>query len=194
MALSAAQYGRMLIALLPRGEAWSLERTADIRNQLHGMAMEFARIDARGDSLVREAMPDTTLELLSEWETVAGLPGECTGQLETVALRRAALVARLTTIGGQSRQYFIDLAAALGFEITIEEFKPFTSGSVAGTAITNGDWAYAWRVNAPETTVRSFVAGSCAGEPLGTWGYALLECAIGRVKPAHTILIFGYGG
>jgi len=183
----------MLQNLLPRGAAWTRERTARLTQLLQGMADELARIDARGDSLISEALPDTTLELLDGWETVAGLSGECTGPLETVSLRRDALIMRLTAVGGQSRQYFIDLADTLGFEITIDEFRPFTVGSVAGDSLTGGDWIYAWRVNAPETTVREFAAGSYAGEALSTWGNDLLECAISRVKPAHTILIFGYG-
>jgi uncharacterized protein YmfQ (DUF2313 family) len=183
----------MLQNLLPRGAAWTRERTSRLTQLLQGMAEELARIDTRGDALVNEALPDTTLELLDGWETVAGLPGECTGPLETVSLRRDALIMRLTAVGGQSRQYFIDLAETLGFEITIDEFRPFRVGSVAGDLLTNGDWIYSWRVNAPETTVREFTAGCFAGEPLATWGNALLECAISRVKPAHTILIFGYG-
>lgn len=193
MSRSAAEYTKMLQNLLPRGAAWTRERTARLTQLLQAMADELSRIDARGDDLVNEALPDTTLELLDGWETVAGLPGECTGPLETVSLRRNALVMRLTTVGGQSRQYFIDLAETLGFETTIDEFRPFKVGSVAGDLLTNGDWIYTWRVNAPETTVRSFTAGSYAGEALATWGNALLECAISRVKPAHTILIFGYG-
>lgn len=194
MSRSADQYARMLQGLLPRGAAWTRDSAAKLTQLLRGMADELARIDTRGDNLINEALPDTTLELLDQWEVVAGLPGECTGPLETVEQRRDALVMRLATVGAQSRQYFIDVAAALGYTVTITEFRPFQVGSVAGDELTGGDWLHAWRVNAPEATVRDFTAGSIAGEPLQSWGNTLLECAIGRVKPAHTVLIFGYGG
>ncbi len=194
MSRSADQYTRMLQGLLPRGAAWTRDSAAKLTQLLAGMAVELSRLDARGDDLINEALPDTTLELLDRWEAVAGLPGECTGPLETIEQRRAALVMRLATVGAQSRQYFIDLAASLGYSVTITEFSPFQVGSSAGDELTGGDWLHAWRVNAPETTVRAFIAGASAGEALQTWGNALLECAISRVKPAHTVLIFGYGG
>jgi hypothetical protein len=34
---------------------------------------------------------------------------------------------------------------------------------------------------------------SAVGEALRTWGNDLLECKMNQIKPAHTILIFGYG-
>jgi uncharacterized protein YmfQ (DUF2313 family) len=192
MARSTDQYLHMLLALLPRGTAWNRGSQSSLASMLGGWAEELARLDERCENLIDEADPRTTLELLAAWERNAGLPDVCTGPLDTIAERRDALIGRLAYRGGQSRQYFIDLAAALEYAATITEFSPFVAGSSAGDSLTNGDWAFTWRVNAPETTIRSFTAGSYAGEELRTWGNDLLECALGRYKPAHSIVLFSY--
>lgn len=195
MAGTVAGYIELLAALLPHGVAWRSEDGSTMDDLIGAMAEEFARVDGRADDLHDEADPRTTVELLADWERIAGLPDTClAGATQTMQERRAALVGRLTARGGQSRQFFIDLAASLGYTVTITEFRPFRAGiSTAGDALTNGDWIFAWRVNAPETTIVSFRAGlSAAGEPLRTWGSTRLECAIERLAPAHTIVLFGY--
>lgn len=189
-------YIEQLSSLLPPGLAIRRETDTDVYKLLTALAEELARVDGRGDDLLRESDPRTTLEMLTDWETQVGLPDPCLDGVEqTVQERRNAVVARLTGRGGQSRQFFIDLAASLGYTVTITEFRPFRAGiSTAGDALTNGDWIFAWRVNAPETTITPFRAGqSTAGEPLRAWGNERLECAIERVSPAHTILQFAYG-
>lgn len=188
-------YLAQIKALLPPGRAWPRDPDSVLSKLLHALAGVFARTHRRALDLIEEADPRTTNELLTDWERVAGLPDKCAPAGATTQERRDALVARLTARGGQSRQFFIDLAAQLGYVITITEFTPFRAGqSSASDSLTNGYWPYAWQVNAPETTIREFRAGqAAAGEPLRRWGNELLECVIGRAKPAHTILIFAYG-
>ena len=193
---TAAEYLTLLQKLFPIGAAWPAERVSNVTSLTHALADELGRVDARSAILLDEADPRTSNELLPEWERVTGLPDNCVLSLGILQARRDAVAARLSQLGGQSRAYFIALAQQVGFNVTITEFFPFTvGGSVAGESLTNGDWIYAWRVNAPEETVRKFtVGGSVVGEPLATWGNDLLECTINRVKPAHTVLQFGYGG
>ncbi|MFK0090932.1 YmfQ family protein [Pseudomonas sp. NPDC090755] len=192
---TAAEYREQLKALLPPGQAFPRDPGTTLHNLLDGMSTELARVDARAEVLLREVNPDTSLELLADWERVAGLPDKCAGTLETtVQGRRNALLAKLTATGGQSKAYFIALAAALGYQITIEEFRPFRAGmSAAGDALTNGDWIFTWRVRAPEVTVIPFRAGrSSAGEQLRAWGNDTLECKIRKLAPAHTVVLFAY--
>jgi uncharacterized protein YmfQ (DUF2313 family) len=195
--IGATDYLAQLQALLPQGQAWPRDADAALTQLLHAWADELARVDGRAADLVEEADPRTTAELLADWERVAGLPDPCVEALagsQTTAQRRAGLAAKLTTIGGQSAAYYIALAASLGYVVSVTEFRPFTAGSSAGDALTNGDWIFAWQVNAPQDTIVEFAAGrSCAGEPLRAWGNELLECAISRLKPAHTHVLFAYG-
>lgn len=196
MARTSADYREHLKALLPPGQAFPREAGTEMHNLLDGLAQEWARIDARGERLIIEANPFGSVELLPDWERVAGLPDKCAGTLETTQQgRRNALISKLSSTGGQSPAYFIAVAAALGYEVTIEEFRPFRAGlSHAGDPLTNGDWVYTWRVRGPEVTVIPFRAGqSAAGEALRIWGNDTLECKINQLKPAHTIALFAYG-
>lgn len=193
---TAADYLEQLKALLPPGQAFPREAGTTLHDLLDGMSIELARVDARGNALPLEANPSSTVELLTDWERVAGLPDKCSGTLEeTIQGRKQALLAKLTSTGGQSIAYFTELAAALGYEVTIEEFRPFRAGlSRAGDALTNGAWVFTWRVRAAATAIISFRAGmSVAGERLRTWGNDTLECKINQLKPAHTVALFAYG-
>lgn len=195
MGMSAADYLSQLQALLPQGPAWPRDADATLTQLLAALAEEFARVDLRAENLLDEADPRTTAEMLSDWERVAGLPDPCVTAAQSTQERRAALVAKFTNLGGQSRQFYIDLAASLGYTITITEFHQFRVGeSAVGDALYGDDWVFAWRANAPATTIREFRVGeSTVGDPLRSWGDELLECALNRLKPAHTHVLFGYG-
>jgi uncharacterized protein YmfQ (DUF2313 family) len=195
MAIGAASdYLSQLQALLPPGAAWTREPDAVLTQLLAALAEEFARVDARVDDLLNEADPRGTLELLADWERVCGLPTSCmSGIDQPVAQRRNAVVAQLTAIGGQSRVYYIGVAAELGYVITITEFRPWTVDMPIDLPIYGEDWAYAWQVNAASETVLFWPVNGAVNEPLAAWGNELLECVLTRLKPAHTIILFAYG-
>ncbi len=194
MGMSAADYLSQLQALLPQGPAWPRDPDATLTRLLAALAEEFARVDLRAKNLLDEADPRTTAEMLSDWERVAGLPDPCVTASQTIQERRSALYAKLTNLGGQSRQFFINFSAALGYTVTVTEFRQFRVGqSAVGDALHGDNWVCAWRVNAPGATVSDFRAGESAiGDALRTWGNELLECALSRLKPAHTHVTFGY--
>lgn len=195
MALTADDYLRQLQALLPPGPAWPQDDDAPSTRLLAGLAAELARVDGRTRLLAEEADPRTASELFADWERVAGLPDACAvafGGPQTSDQRRAALVGRLTTLGGQSRAYFIGLAAALGYAITITEFHEHTVDDDVDHPLMGEDWNFAWQVNAALDTVHELTVDDTVDDPLAWWGNALLECVIERVAPAHTIVLFSY--
>ncbi len=194
MGMTAEQYREQLLAASPRGDAWPRDPDSVFAETLHGLAIELARIDARGDDLIEEADPRTTLELLTDWERAFGLPEKCLALPDTLEERRLVLHEKVTRIGGQSPGYYIAVAARLGFVITITEFRPYTVADTVDTPIYGIDWIFAWRVNAPAETVRYFTVPSGVNEPLADWGNEILECVISRLKPAHTHVQFAYGG
>lgn len=195
MGLTATDYLAQLQALLPQGPAWPREADAALTKLLLAWADELSRVDGRAADLVEEADPRTTSELLADWERVAGLPDACVEALagtQTTAQRRAALVAKLTTIGGQSPAYFVALAAALGYTVTITEYKTFTVRSKVNDPLNDTPWRFTFTVTAPLNTVRRFNVRSPVNEPLAAWGNELLECVISRLKPAHSHVLFAY--
>lgn len=179
----AVDYSQMLNSLLPVGAAWPRVPGSVMSHLLDGLAIEFDRVDRRALQLLLESEVWSTAELLTDYERVFGLPDPCViNTALTVQERRAALEARMTVVGGQSKRFFIEYAFRLGYTITIDEFF-----GEAGLE-------YTWRINSQGDAIRDFLVGeSEVGEDLRSWGNEPLECAMNKLKPAHTVLLFGYG-
>lgn len=108
-------YKEMIHGLLPVGQAWERRADSVLSKIVEVAANEMAAVHGRSDILLAEADPRQTFEMLSDWERVAGLPDNCAGVDNTIQERRAALVQRLTSLGGQSRAYFYQIAEVLGY-------------------------------------------------------------------------------
>jgi uncharacterized protein YmfQ (DUF2313 family) len=191
---SSANFLRAFQALLPRGRVWPRDQDAVVTKTLAGLAPSYERNAARAVYLLQDAFPGSTSELLPEWEATLGLPDPCAGEAPTIQQRRAQVVARLANGGGQSIPHFVNFVAQLGYTVTISQFAPFRVGHRrAGDQVGTQDWAFTWQINSALNTITSFRAGvSGVGEPLRAWGNAVLECEVGAIKPAHTLLNFAY--
>lgn len=174
------RYRNLMKKLLPPGFAFTRGTETQMDALLSGMAEEPARVHDRSGDLLFEMFPDTTTELLTEWETVWGLPDPCAGALDTLSERRAALLARMVHVGQQTPGFFIRVAATLGYTITIEE-------NVDGSP-------YVWRIisNIIAEPVYARAGTARAGDPIRTWGADMLECAMRALNPAHLDLLFAY--
>ena len=194
MAVTDVDYLHQLQALLPLGPAWPKDESP-LTRLLDGLAQELARVDGRALQLLEEADPRTTAELFADWERVAGLPDACAvafGGDQTTAQRRSALVGKLTTLGGQSAAYYVGLAAVLGYAITVEDFTEHTVEDDVEHPFYGAAWAFAWKVNAALNAVTEITVEDSVEDPIASWGSALLECVINRLKPAHTTVLFSY--
>jgi uncharacterized protein YmfQ (DUF2313 family) len=195
MGVSAEGYRAHLQALLPAGGAWPREAGSALTMLLDGLSLGLARVDSRIDDLVSEACPASTLELLDDWERVAGLPDDCAVDVvKTLSQRRATLVQRLSGRGGQSREYFLAVTALLGFTCTLTEFDLHTCNSTCEAPVTDLQWRFAWQINVSSAqTVSEQTCEDTCETALASWGNAEFECTLRRLKPAHTLLIFTYG-
>lgn len=197
---SEADYAGLMAQLLPRGAAWDFAPDGPFAGLLLAFGAEFARLDARVLALVEEADPRTTLELLPDWERVAALPDSCTGAPDNVGERQVALHQKITGLGGQSRADFIEIAARIGYEIEIEEHRPFRAGMACNQPATDEAWAHAWTVEVQppdglfeaEEFIAHFKVGDRVGTRIRGFGSLDLECVISRAAPAHTQVIFAY--
>ncbi len=196
--LDSAQLGDSLAQLLPQGSFWSAKNDPDsvLRRVLVAIAEEAAKVQGATVDRVRESDPRTTSELLQDWEAELGLPDPCAPDPISMAQRVAAVVAKYTAQGGQSAQFFIDLAAALGFQVTIEEHGQFRAGEgVAGEEIAGADAAFAWTVHAPPASPLFGLAGTlAAGDPIVTAANAMLSCGVDPHKPAYTVVLYKFDG
>jgi uncharacterized protein YmfQ (DUF2313 family) len=119
-------YADAMQALLPLGQAWPRDWDGVLMLVVRGLTRIWGDFEIRASKLLEmESDPRTTIELLPDWERNWGLPDPCYSAPQSIAQRQLALVMRMTLEGGQSRQFFIDAAAMIGYTITITEYRPF---------------------------------------------------------------------
>lgn len=198
---SYQEYEEMLRQLLPPGPAFPRgDYESMMAMLLEVFSLELSRIDSRVDALVREDDPRVSVECFREWLEEWGLPDVCSNLLGnlTDSVLRQLLLFRITVPGGQSKKFFVELAARFGYEIQIDELRPYTVQSEVMDAMWSTAAAYTWRVNvlsgaaAENTTASMHTVIGGADEPLAWWGDMLLECLIERYKPAQTEVVYGY--
>jgi uncharacterized protein YmfQ (DUF2313 family) len=210
---SGDDYGNAFLMLLPTGQAWPRHPLSTLVNASFGLCNYWGFVDGRAaDLLETESDPRATLELLPDWERNWGLPDPCVTTPQSIQARRTALVLKMTMQGGQSRQFFIDVAQKLGYTVTITEYLPYICGiSRVGdtrSALDNPEdptrfmWQlgppelrYYWTVHVTSLKLEYFHTGSSQTgiDRLLSIGTAQdLECLIDRYKPAHTDVVFDY--
>jgi uncharacterized protein YmfQ (DUF2313 family) len=186
-----ADYQQAMLRLLPRGRVWRGDSASNLSAVLLALAPTYTRSTAAAAQVLTDASPATTENLLAEWEASLGLPDPCTVASPSIEQRRAAARAKFGARGALTIDYFIALAAALGFSITIAEFLPSAVGHGCGKPLYGPAWAFAWQVSAPEiTTFYSAVGQSAVGDPLTSYDSGELVCRITRDAPAETRVVF----
>ena len=137
--------------------------------------------------------PRTAGSMIAHWERVLDLSP--TGK--NAQQRISACVAKINATGGLSIPYFIRLAAAAGYTITITEPQPFRAGANrAGERIADVDIMWVWWVNVKgaDNRITRFRAGmSASGDALTAFGDAIIETIFRDLKPAFTDVRFIYG-
>jgi uncharacterized protein YmfQ (DUF2313 family) len=180
-------------ATLPTGPIWPRDRDTVQWQILLALAPSFTRMFNRGGNLLLDAFPVAPVELLPEWVATLGLPDPCVGVSPTLQVRQQQVAARFIAGGGQSIAYFTQVAAALGYAITITQFAPSRFGQPFGLPFGGPAWAHAWQVNAPTFTIEYFKFGHGAfGDPFSSWNNNVLQCELQRLAPAQTVLIFSF--
>lgn len=188
-----ADYAQALVNLLPTGRVWSANDTSSTQYKvIESLSAIYERFNLRANNLLIDSFPSTTTELLYEWEQSLGLPSACAGMPDTIQERRNQVVARLTSVGGQSIAYITQFAANLGYTIEIEQFAPFRCGqSRCGHALGSDDWFFCWNIPALVVEPVYFRCGlSACGEPLQSYQELVLACELDKIAPAHTVLSF----
>ena len=226
-AYSVHDYQQAWAALLPTGSAWPREPSSVPQQTILGLcgiwgeqspATNYSstiNLDQQAALLLgQESDPRRTVAMLPDWEAAWGLPDLCLAEPLTIADRQKALVSRITTLGGQSRQWFLDYAAAIGYTIQVIEHSPYVCGisrcgdtsNFMGEGASWHRWElgpatmrFYWTVAPSVTRLSWFRCGSGGGQvgvdTMLTIAQATdLECAIRRYKPAHVQVSFDYAG
>lgn len=197
-----------ILALTPRGAAWGTDEAGDgkgaspvQRSVWRAIAAWAAGHLGLDFTAATQAFPTAITYTLPDWEREYGLPDPCFSGVGGVPARLAAVRARFAAFGGQSPAYFICLAASIGYDITITEFRPFqfgrsSFGGVRGQ-IMKANARHSWRVKITGRQLTRFQFGKSS---FGHDSFLViqraqdLECIFQRLKPAQTTLIFDYSG
>jgi uncharacterized protein YmfQ (DUF2313 family) len=157
------------------------------------LAPTYTRSTAAAAQVLIDASPATTENLLVEWENSLGLPDPCTAANPSIEQRQAAVRAKWGARGALTTAYFVSMAAALGFAITITEFSPFAVDMGCDQPLYEPAWAFVWQVNAPEIVTFYFsVEDSSVDDPLETYDAGELVCRITQDAPAGTLVLFAF--
>jgi uncharacterized protein YmfQ (DUF2313 family) len=184
---TASDFVRVLQALLPRGRVWPRDHDTTITATLEGLAPTYARQTERDAALLDDAFPASTVELLPEWELTVGLPDACSELAPTPAARRAQVVRKLTGAADDSRAFFADLIASLGFTMTMTEYRPAqASVSRAGDRVYSQEWAFVWTLT--EIQAPRFEGARASAQT--DLARLHLQCLINRYAPAHIVTQF----
>jgi uncharacterized protein YmfQ (DUF2313 family) len=188
-ALTAEEFTFDLSLLLPPGSAFGAETLA----LLNGCGESFADFHCDlGQVSEVETIPGTAENWLPNWLADYGIPGPCNPVAETPSESTAALLGQIAAIGGQNEDYFIGVAAAMGYTITITLFRPLTCGMPVGTPLYDQKYIFVWQVNAPGFTRSYLTCGQTCGLPLSSWTETPLKCVLRSLQPSHTLLLFNY--
>lgn len=183
-------YKETILALLP---PVSYNRTGqNIRNDAMVTGTCLDNIQYGATRCLKVIDPRTAGNYLFDWERLYGLDGSG----KSTQQRIRAVLAKLNETGGLSIPYFINLAATLGYIITITEPQPFRAGvNRCSDRLANEGVMWVWWVNVQNAnnTVNYFRAGiSGAGDRLSDYGDDVIESVFNDLKPAFTAVRFTY--
>ncbi len=188
---AAIDYRDQLLALLPVGDAWPKEPDSALAKLMHGFAEELFRIDQRATDLLNESHPSQTFELFETWQKQYGLPDDCSADT-SYQEQHDLLIQKYQQYGGQSREFFIDIAKILGYDITITEYKERRHGDLFGEFFGNEEQNFIWQVNAQLINYQARNHGQAFGEHYRVWGNSRLECVLNKLVHSHRIIQYSY--
>lgn len=124
MGHTVEQWANSIMSQMPRGVLWQRATSLDLYKYAQGYAPRLEQAEASAGSLLFEMRPETTYELLSDWEEYLGLP-ECSAQpSDNFEYRRWAVVEKYHRKGGLQAWNIQKLAEDLGFTVEVDETFP----------------------------------------------------------------------
>ena len=190
---NTAEHTRSLAAYMPDGKMFEAKNIqgSNFNQLLRGLAEESRTAEGYLLTLEDEYFPDNTVLFLGEWEQAVGIPDDCFPGTGDADERRSHILTKLSSLGIQTADEFVVLAALFGVAVTVE------SGSVSGAfpmvfPITFFDASQPARY----TIVVTFTVIGGDAFPFefpftfGSAEIAILECLFSKLKPANCGLIF----
>lgn len=183
-------------SFLPGGRLFSARNSSGsfFRRFLTSVSKEIRRVRLKIIDIAYQHDINNTSELLTNWEKTVGIPDECFSLDYSIEDRRKHVIVKLMANGAQTEQYYIDLAAYLGYTITIEH--PEDS---AVTFPLEFPWEFSSARELRFTVIFHFSTSLAKGVfPLDfPWDFtsgatSFLECFFNTLKPVHVNFVYVY--
>ncbi|MGV2980687.1 hypothetical protein ACERNI_10825 [Camelimonas sp. ID_303_24] len=186
-----------VIAVAPRGRAWQTDETsgpvgATVQHKLWAVVADaVAGAYATLTRAVGAAFPSAADEGgIASWEYDYGLPDPCLGQTPGLEARRQAVRGALVSADDASIQAMVCAAAAIGYDIQIEEWDAFECGwtGFGEAGFGSPDLAFEFLVIAPNLPLTWIAFGEIGfgNEGFGSFPPDGLVCLIQHIKHSHT--------
>jgi len=191
MAHAVEQWQESLLQQMPRGRVWPRDPDTNLPKYVAGFAKRLRDLELSADQLLLEMRPETTVQLLPEWETYLGLP-ECNVPNQTFESRRAAVVEKYHRKGGLQTWQIEALCAALGFTVTVQEIWPHHVRRAVNYPLWPMRYQYILVVTVTGIPNGRFTVLDNVLTPLASDAAILLECTLTRYKLAGFAYEFIY--
>jgi len=191
MAHPVEQWGDALLQQMPRGRAWPRDADANLPKYVRGFAKRLQEVELSADQLLLEMRPETTVQLLPEWEAYLGLP-ECNITNQSFEQRRSAVVEKYHRKGGLQTWMIEQIAAALGFTVKVYEQWPHPVLRDVNFPIYPASARFILRVDVLGIPEDRFTVLDNVLTPLRGNAALILECVLNRLKIAGFYYDFNY--
>lgn len=191
MAHSVDDWLHALQQVMPRGKAWPRELNADLTRFLRALARRLSLVEANGDLLLTEMRPETTFQLLPEWEGYLGLP-ECNQSAGTIEDRRRAVVEKDHRKGGLAPWQIEDVASALGFTVTVRVIQPHHCMRSCMHPLHPARYRWLLQIDVQDIPASRFTCMDNVMTPLLNDQASALECVLSKYRLAGTGYEFNY--
>lgn len=192
MGHSVAQWTSSILAQMPRGIIWQRATSLDLYKYAQGYAPRLERAEASADNLLFEMRPESTLQLLPEWEEYLGLP-ECVAEPVTnLEYRRYAVVEKYHRKGGLQAWNIQKLATDLGFTVEVDETFPHHCMRSCTYPLWEQKYRYILRVTVYGIPGAYMTCLDDILTPLLTSDARVLECTLQRYKVGGLFYEFYY--
>jgi len=162
----------------------------NFRNFLVGLAGELVRAEGYLKSYQDEYDPRTTTLFIEEWEKALGIPDDCFPGNGSIENRRRDVLIKLASLGVQTEQDFVDLAALFGVNVVI------VSGVEIGAFPLTFPFLLLGEVQSRFTMVVQFTVVGGTVFPMtfplifGDEAIEIMQCLFNKLKPANVQIIY----
>lgn len=180
------QHTQALANYLPSGRLFAAKLRANtvLRKLLTGLAGEVLNSEGFVKALQDEFIPDTTVKFIEEWESVLGIPDDCFLATGDTDERRRDILIKLASLGVQTADDFVALAALFGIAVTVSSGKAVNEPSAASDKEQRFTIVVTFTVDAANTFPLTFPI------PFGDEVIAIVECLFIKLKPANCNVLF----